>query len=650
MKKITLFTFLLCLYLPATSQVLNQSAGWPNPAWTITGSYNNDPLAFEANPSLTANFAFDDDDAGIYHEDNIAAQSPVTDLTPAFNANEIKIKVTVQYGYRYLADDVLQIEYWNADTATWVLWSSIPGNYNDTTITDNFCTLPKTLFSTSELDISGFTPAQLAGFRYRISYNDSITGTDWNWGFCFNSPVLKSIACNMPSAGSSTAATLTSADLTWTSGGATNAEIVVQPVGTGLPADANDTGVNVSGSTYTATGLTQSTFYEFYVRDECTLGSAFSEWAGPFLFNTTIVAPDNDECFGAVGIPVNPDYSCAATTAGTLLGATESGYTTTCLGTPDDDVWYSFTATSTTHKISILNVVGSNLDMYHALFTGADCGSLTLVDGSCSDADVSTPTGLIIGQTYYIQVYSYSNTPETTTFDICVGTPPPPPLNDECDGAIALTPGVVYADYLTDGTNYSATTSAQTAPTNCFGFAGGDVWFTVQVPTTGTITLETGNATNGESGVDTVITAYTGDCTNLTEVGCDDDSAATGSYSQLQLTGLTPGSTLYLRVYEYNNYNSGNFAISAYNGTLSTGSFDANALSYYPNPSKNILNVSYKDTITSLEVLNLLGQKVTDMKCDSNQVQLDLSTLESGAYMVKITASDQVKTVKVIKQ
>lgn len=649
MKKITLLTFLLCLYLPSNAQVLNQSAGWPNPAWTVTGSYSTDPLAYEASPLTTANFAFDDDDAGMNHEDNIAAESPVTDLTPAFNANELSIKVTAQYGYRFLDDDVLQFEYWDADAAAWVAWSTISGNYNDFAITDNWCTLPKTALSSSELNISAFTPTQLSGFRYRISYNDSIAASDWNWGFCFNAPVIKSIACGVPSQGTASNATLTTVDLSWVSGGANNAEIVVQAVGAGVPADANDTGVNVVGTTYTAEGLTQSSFYEFYVRDECNLDTSFSDWSGPFYFNTLIVAPDNDECTGATPVTVNPDYSCAATTAGTLLGASESGYTTTCFGTPDDDVWYSFVATATSHKISLLNVSGFT-DMYHALFTGTTCGNLTLVDGTCSDGDVSTPTGLTIGQTYYIQVYSYGATAEVTTFDLCVGTPPAPPANDECSEAIVLPVGAVYTDYLTDGTNYSATTSTQAAPSTCLGFAGGDVWFTVQVPDSGNITLETGDATTGESGVDTVITAYSGDCNALVQVGCDDDSAATGSYSLLPLSNLVPGSILFVRVYEYNNDNQGNFALSAYDTTLANPNFDAAAFSYYPNPVKNTLNLAYKNSISTVQVYNVLGQLVSDTNFNANQVQVDFTALSRGAYMVKITANNQVNVIKVIKE
>lgn len=182
----------MLLALGVNSQVLNQNAGWPNAAWTITGSYNTDPLAFEANPTATANFAFDDDDAGIAHEDNIAAESPVIDLTAAVTAGESKVRVSVMYGYYYLANDVLRFEYWNADTTTWTVWSgNLPGN--STTVFDNFCTIPKVMFSTSDLDVSGFTPTQLSGFKYRIFYDDDLAGADWNYGFCFDSPTIISV-------------------------------------------------------------------------------------------------------------------------------------------------------------------------------------------------------------------------------------------------------------------------------------------------------------------------------------------------------------------------------------------------------------------------------------------------------------------------
>ena len=92
-------------------------------------------------------------------------------------------------------------------------------------------------------------------------------------------------SCFSPLGGIATV-TSTSASLSWTSGGATNAEVFVQLAGLGVPSDTDNTGVNVSTSTYSVTGLTSQTAYEFYVRDECSIGSSFSTWAGPYLFTT----------------------------------------------------------------------------------------------------------------------------------------------------------------------------------------------------------------------------------------------------------------------------------------------------------------------------------------------------------------------------
>lgn len=227
---------------------------------------------------------------------------------------------------------------------------------------------------------------------------------------------------------------------------------------------------------------------------------------------------------------------------------------------------------------------------------------------------------------------------------------PPAPNNDECDAAIALTAGGVYGDYVTNGTTFGATDSTQPEPTTCFGFEGGDVWFSVVVPASGSITIETGDTVEGDTGVDTVVTAYSGDCAVLTQVGCDDDGAATEAYSYLPLTGLTPGSTLYIRVYEYNNDNAGDFGISVYDASLSTGGFDRNGFSFHPNPVKNVLNLTNTTEMTGVQVYNLLGQQVMSKSLNATEAQLDLSALAKGAYVVKVAAGDQTKSIKVIKE
>ena len=248
--------------------------------------------------------------------------------------------------------------------------------------------------------------------------------------------------------------------------------------------------------------------------------------------------PANDECAGAVALTVNPDYTCGSVTSGTVASATASAGATGCSGTADDDVWYSFTATGAAHRVSLTNIVGSTTDMYMAFYSGS-CGALTNIH--CSDPNEANLTGLTAGQTYYVRVYTWTSTPgQTSTFDICVGTPPPPPANDECAGAVALTVNPDYAcGSVTSGTVASATASA--GATGCSGTADDDVWYSF----TATGAAHRVSLTNiVGSTTDMYMAFYSGSCGALTNIHCSDPNEA-------NLTGLTAGQTYYVRVYTY---------------------------------------------------------------------------------------------------
>src|SRR5690606_27099030 len=141
---------------------------------------------------------------------------------------------------------------------------------------------------------------------------------------------------------------------------------------------------------------------------------------------------------GAIALTVNPDMSCAVTTTGTTRDATQSGGPAPTCGTGgiNDDVWYSFVATNTAHIVTIDNISGSS-DMVMQVYSGA-CG--VGVPLTCSDPEEMMASGLTIGETYYVRVWTWSGSTTTRSdFNICVGTPPPPPSNDDCAGAIQLT-------------------------------------------------------------------------------------------------------------------------------------------------------------------------------------------------------------------
>lgn len=83
---------------------------------------------------------------------------------------------------------------------------------------------------------------------------------------------------------------------------------------------------------------------------------------------------------------------------------------------------------------------------------------------------------------------------------------------------------------------------------------------------------------------------------------------------------------------------------------LGTGNFDKNSFTAYPNPVKDILNLSFTQNISTVAVYNLLGQQVLFMRMNANKGQVDMSSLATGTYLVKVNSENAVKTVKVIKE
>ncbi|MBF4516205.1 T9SS type A sorting domain-containing protein [Flavobacterium sp. ANB] len=86
------------------------------------------------------------------------------------------------------------------------------------------------------------------------------------------------------------------------------------------------------------------------------------------------------------------------------------------------------------------------------------------------------------------------------------------------------------------------------------------------------------------------------------------------------------------------------------NKNLSTPTFDLSDLDVYPNPVSNILNLNYKDIITNIKIVNLLGQEIINKNVNSNSEQVDMSQLLSGVYIAKISIDNSVRTFKVIKK
>jgi hypothetical protein len=197
--------------------------------------------------------------------------------------------------------------------------------------------------------------------------------------------------------------------------------------------------------------------------------------------------PSNDNCIGAVSLTQNA--TCVPTN-GNTAGATQSQ--AGCTGTANEDVWYSFVATSTSAQV---NVTGSSgFDAVFEVFSG-NCNGLTslaCIDNTLAGANETTNLfSLTPGATYYIRVYDwFAAAPTTTGFSICVQNVPGCSISQPAGAVLENEP---CGSALNDGCNATPNVYQDiTCGTTVFGSAwatGGNRdtdWyrFTINTPTT----------------------------------------------------------------------------------------------------------------------------------------------------------------------
>lgn len=261
----------------------------------------------------------------------------------------------------------------------------------------------------------------------------------------------------------------------------------------------------------------------------------------PFTSNA-----QSDGCSFATLISVTAD--CTVPTTGTTSGATET--IPGCTGTADDDVWYQFVATSTAHQIVVNPSAG--MDPVVQLFEN-DCATLTSLvckdDGLTGIDETINYNGLTIGLIYRVRVYDYYVGSGTGNFSICITTPPPAPSNDNCANSTPLNVNSAcsYTSATTDGASQSLV--------GCSGSADDDVWFSF-VATNSLQNIHVNPIDN----LDLVFQVYSGTCASLSSIACIDQTF-TAQDEQSDIVGLIPGQTYFVRVYDYNQGNTGDFQI-----------------------------------------------------------------------------------------
>lgn len=292
--------------------------------------------------------------------------------------------------------------------------------------------------------------------------------------------------------------------------------------------------------TVNLSGLTIGNTYFICVHDYAAGGGDFTICVtGP---------PTNDACSSPISLTPASGSGCVPT-AGSSSAATLSGQGCT-LGTEDDDVWYSFTATNTTHYVTVDGA--SNFDAVLGVYStcaGAQPAGGTCVDATGTDGNETvTVTGLTIGVTYLICIYDYAT--GGGDFTVCVTSPL---TNDACASSTSITPGVAGAACSpTSGSSFGATASGQGCT---IGTEDDDVWYSF-VATNSIHTV----LVNGSANFDAVVGVYVA-CGGAQPTGgnCIDATGTDGNET-LTLSGLTVGATYLICIYDY-AAGSGDFTV-----------------------------------------------------------------------------------------
>lgn len=404
------------------------------------------------------------------------------------------------------------------DGTNWLNLATETGNFS--TWVEVAATVPSTVPSITKFRI--YAIANPLGTTANYFYND--LGVDDFF-------VIEEPTCLSPSGLTVTNITTTTADLGWIENGTATVWDVEWGVSgftpTGIP-NIPATTTNPQG----ISGLTENTFYSFYVRANCGGTDGESSWVGPFSFVTAC---------GVANIPYTMNFEAAIVPA--LPNCTSlQNLGTGNLWTVANNPGFGFTTKTLQYQYSLSNA--ANVWFY------------------------TQGVNLVAGTTY----------------------------------AIAF-------DYGSNSINY-------------------------------TEKLKVAYGTSADA---TSMTNLIVDLPNI--------SNNTPINSSTQFTPTTSG-VYYFGFNVYSAANQFNLYVDNINVDvfLNSNTFDNDDFVAYPNPVNDVLNLSNSSEISTVRVLNLLGQEVMFKTVGTNSTQLDMTNLSAGAYIINLTIGDVEKSIKIIKQ
>lgn len=443
--------------------------------------------------------------------------------------------------------------------------------------------------------------------------------------------------CTAPTGLAATGVTTTGANLSWNAiTGVTGFEYAVNTSAT-PPAS----GTATTGTTYNPSTLTGATAYYLHVRTQCN-ATTFSAWTS-LPFTTQSAACNAPTGLTATGI--------------TLTGATLN-WNTVATATGYE---YAITTTATPppagSPIAVTTYTSSSLTPGTTYYAH--------VRSQCSPVVFSIWTTIT-----FVTPYPPCNPPNASLSNITTGgaTISWPAVN----GAVAYEYSITSTSTppATGGTNTTATSETVAGlidnttyyahvRTNC-GAGGFSSWVTIPFATAAYCTAPTAiisSITDSKADVNwnAMSSAVSYEYVVSTNMVPPSNGTATAGLNH-NADKLLPDTKYYVHLLcvcatERSNWSTSGFTTKSPTGIKGIGS-NGSSIDVYPNPVRNILKVKI-DRILSVNdkvLLTDITGKVIAVYVATNNMNIDMSSLTAGVYMLKYTGDSHSSHIKIVKE
>jgi hypothetical protein len=477
--------------------------------------------------------------------------------------------------------------------------------------------------------IADFTPST-SGVYYLGFYAYSAPD-QWNL-FLDNIYVDVTPACPSPTAFVLDSADATSATFSWTNGGAeTEWELEWGP--TGFTQGTGTVETITAVSPYTLIGLSYGVTYDAYLRAKCS-ATEQSNWTSAVTWFyidlaecVTVIYPTD----GMIDVPVGDvDFSWNPSTT----GEPATSY----------NMYYGLTPTTVTSFVGnftdttvAINLSGYNTTFYWMILPVNDAGETQ----GCSIWSFTTEAYVppVCTVTEYFEETTvptgWSTVINAGTCDFAFGSGDMPTGPDFVSGAAIFNDdacgedgGVNNVSLLSPVYDLTGATSASLGFDVAFQDFAGSGEFSVEVY-------------NGTAWVE-IVNYNTTDLAAILSASFDVLSYANSAF-QVRFTYDDEGDWAW-------GAGLDNFCLNTDAPGLGIANEIIDGFAMYPNPVENTLTLRALNAIDAVSVYNMLGQEVMKSIPSATQVQLDMTQLPVGTYVVKVQAGSQLGSYSLIKQ